>query len=207
MFEQFIIGILWIIGPMVAFVLLLGILFAEGGVAQTNNIELHIVSKGSMLLLIALIWLGISSLIGEDDTPHKVTTAYATTVADTTSVQNAKAPSTYEPTSQVKLEIESTHEDIALQPKNPSDTSVQKVPTSENPKDSNPQYDETDYLLWSLYFLVFLIFMWWIFSPSKQQGQGRELVKEKFVSTIKFEADEQGRKPWHSDWKDPKTHN
>jgi len=207
MFEQFIIGILWIIGPVVAFVLLLGILFAEGGVAQTNNMELHIVSKGSMFLLIALIWLGVSSLIGEDDSPHKVTSEYTTTVEDITSVQNAKAPSaTYEPTSQERKETYSVQEHMALQPKqteNPSDTSIPKGSTSEKPEVSTSHYNEADYLLWSLYFLIFMIFMWWVFSPSKQKGQGREIVKEKFVSTIKFKADEKGRKPWHSDWKEP----
>ena len=61
------------------------------------------------------------------------------------------------------METDSVQDPMALQPKqteNSSDTSVVKVPTSENQKVSTSHYAETDYLLWSLYFLIFLIYMW-----------------------------------------------
>jgi len=180
MFEQFIIGILWIIGPIVAFVLLLGIVFAEGGVAQTNNMELHVVSKGSMLLLVGLIWLGISSLVGGDVTNEVARQDLnPTTVEDITSVQNAKAPSAYTVGDQTAQE--------------PSQTSTAS---------ENTVVPKTNNLFWYLYILSFLVFMLWVFWPSKRQYKGKGLVKDKFVSTIKFEADEKGRRPWHSDWED-----
>ena len=180
MFEQFIIGILWIIGPIVAFVLLLGIVFAEGGVAQTNNMELHVVSKGSMLLLVGLIWLGISSLIGSDVT-NEVTRQdlNPTTVEDITSVQNAKAPYSYTDSDQTT-----------------------RAPSQSSKASKSSVVPETDNLFWYLYTLSFLVFMLWVFWPSKRQHKGKGLVKDKFVSTIKFEADEKGRRPWHSDWED-----
>ena len=210
MLEQFIVGILWIIGPMIGFVLMLGIVFAEGGAAQTNNMELHIVSKGSMLLLVGLIWLGVSSLIGEDDAlPVELSNK---SYEDTASVQNAKAPSSYKLTettqSQTKTmtpQGESTLTASIEEASTHTDTTAEKKVTTKEQTTSKVHYSETDYLLWSSYMLIFLLFMWWVFGSSKKSGKGREVVKEKFMATMRLEADETGLRPWNPDWKEEKS--
>jgi len=199
MFEQFMIGIFWIIGPFIVFVLLLGIVFAEGGIAQTNNTELHLISKGSMLLIGVLIWLGVSSLIGEDDDVVKISSSQHYDA--TTSVQDTKAPVSYT-VSTSTAEVNTLTPPKEAHSKTGATLTSSSVVASKKSRSSKVHYDEMDYLIWALYMLLFLIFMWWVYGPSKKRSQERKLMKDKFVATMKFEADEVGRRPWHTDWKD-----
>ena len=65
--DIFITVVSWIIGLYVAFILLLAIGFAAGGAANTGSSELSIISIASSLLLIYLIWMGVSSLFFSDE--------------------------------------------------------------------------------------------------------------------------------------------
>ena len=76
--DTFITIISWIAGLGTGFVLLLSLVFAGAGAAQTNNSELHIVSWVSSILLLWLLWTGVSSLYSYviDDTASQAKTSY-----------------------------------------------------------------------------------------------------------------------------------
>ena len=87
--DTFITVILWLGGFYALFILALSIGFSAGGYAQTDNIELGIISAVSTFLFLFLIYLGISSITSyifpsEENTTQKVVTgdqAHKTTVA------------------------------------------------------------------------------------------------------------------------------
>ena len=81
--DTFITIISWIAGFFLSFVLLLSFVFSAAGAAQTNKLDLKIISWISVLLFIWLVWSGISSLSVSDEVSSAVTTA-----------QNASMPET-----------------------------------------------------------------------------------------------------------------
>ena len=81
--DIFITVVAWIVGLYAGFALLMAIVFSGLGAAQTGNSELTIASMVSSMLLIYLVWMGVSSLI-EDD----VVSTSLITKMDTMSVNN-----------------------------------------------------------------------------------------------------------------------
>ena len=78
--DTFITIISCIAGFFLSFVLLLSFLFSAAGAAQTNKLELKIISWISILLFIWLAWSGVSSLSVSDDVNTAVTTAQNTSL-------------------------------------------------------------------------------------------------------------------------------
>ena len=65
--DIFITIVLWILGLYAGSILMLAIVFSSTAHTQTTNNELNIVSIVSSVLLVLLIWMGISSITGEGD--------------------------------------------------------------------------------------------------------------------------------------------
>ena len=183
--------IAWVIGLYVAFILLLSIGFSAGGAANTGNSELSIISIVSSLLLIYLVWLGISSLFtSEDDSPKMVTSAgvtglkndkqvyYDTTAVD---VSGIAAPSTDGKSTVV-------------------DTKQLSHPQIQTATKKKEFFDDYPYLLWLFYTVVFVFYASWLFTPSKAKGQGKDLVKQKLIASMTWKEDPAGLKPWSPKW-------
>ncbi len=190
--DIFITVIAWIIGFYVAFILLLSIGFAAGGAANTGNPELSIISIASSMLLIYLIWTGISSLFisDEEDSPKMVSSVgvaelknekqlyYDTTEVD---VSGIAAPSTDAKSSA-------------------ADTKRASSPQIQTAIKKKEFFDNYPYLLWLFYTVVFVFYASWLFAPSKAKGQGKDLVKQKLIASMTWKEDPAGLKPWNPKW-------
>jgi len=182
----------WIIGLYVAFILLLSIGFSAGGAANTGNTDLGIISLVSSLLLLYLIWTGISSLLPSDEADSSGMTPsvkvpegkegkeayYDTTEVDTSGIA---APS---------IDGKST----ATHPKEKSPSHIQEA------SNKKELYQEYPYLFWSFYAVAFLLYASWFFKSSKSKGQGKDLVKQKLIASMTWKEDARGLKPWNPEW-------
>jgi len=94
--DIFITIISWIVGLYAGFALMMAIVFSSAGAAQTNNSELKITSLISTLLLLYLIWIGISSVFFSDEKESsartKVEKIQKQTLAQTTTVEKVTSP-------------------------------------------------------------------------------------------------------------------
>ncbi len=81
--DTFITIISWIAGFFLSFILLLSFLFSSAGAAQTNKLDLKIISWISILLFIWLVWSGVSSLSVSDEANTAVTTAQSASLPET----------------------------------------------------------------------------------------------------------------------------
>jgi len=84
--DTFITVVAWIVGLYAGFALLMAIIFSGLGAAETGNSELTIASILSSMLLIYLIWMGLSSVI-EDN----VVSVVPITKMDAMSINNPSA--------------------------------------------------------------------------------------------------------------------
>lgn len=154
--DIFITIVLWIGGFFAFFILSLTLVFAGGGAAQTGKSELKMMSVFSFILMIFLVWTGISSL--SSDVEQNVPVA--------------------------KSVVSSTSSDVKA--------------SIHVGNDNFETYMEI--ISWGSFGIFFIIFFLWLFAPSKNKGEGRDLVKKKFQGTIKLEDDDEGRKPWDPNW-------
>lgn len=190
--DIFITVVSWIIGLYVAFILLLAIGFAAGGASNTGSSELSIISIASSLLLIYLIWMGVSSLFFSDeaDAPDINSSISAGKVKevyyDTTEidVSGVTAPS---------IDGKSTSVQTKAEPRSHTQTATVKEEKS--------FFDDYQYLLWSFYALAFILYASWLLKPSKVKGRGKDLVKKKLIASMTLKEDATGLKPWNPNWK------
>jgi len=185
--DTFFTVITWIVGIYAGFILLMAIGFSAGGAAQTGKSELGLASTFSTLLLFYLIWKGVSSLffsdtVDESRTVRTVKVAVVDTQTPSVQVSAIMAPSTNHAKS-MKVKPEAKVETIA--PK----------------KDVS---NDINWLLWAFYIVTFIAYFSWIFAPSKTKGEGKDLIKQKFIASMTFKEDESGLKPWNPNWK-PET--
>ncbi len=194
--DIFITVIGWVIGLYVAFILLLSIGFSAGGAANTGNLDLGIISIVSSMLLMYLIWMGISSLFmsDEDDSPKMVSSV------GVTELKNEK-----------QLYYDTTEVDVSgiAAPSTAAKSTAADAKTGSRPQIQTATkkkefFDDYPYLLWLFYTVVFIFYASWLFTPSKAKGQGKDLVKQKLIASMTWKEDPAGLKPWNPNW-DPEV--
>jgi len=161
--------VLWIVGFYAFFILGMALLFAIGGAVQTGKSELKVISIFALILMVFLVWIGISS--------------FSSDVEKNT------------PVSKVDVSSISSHDKPLEKPKVSSNVE-EDTPIL---KDDFETYEEI--ILWVFYAIFFTAFFLWLFAPSENKGEGRDLVKKKFKASVKLEKDEAGRKPWDPEWR------
>ena len=188
--DTFITVIGWIAGLSFAFMLLLSIGFSAGGAANTGNSELGIVSIASSLLLIYLIWAGVSSLFSSDDVKSPETKTIVR-VTQTDKVKEAD----YDPT---VVDVSGVVAPSTDKKSIATDTKMASRPATATKK--NEFFDDNPYLLWLFYTVAFMIYASWLFQPSKIKGKGKDLVKQKLIASMTWKEDASGLKPWNPNW-------
>ena len=182
----------WMVGLYVAFMLILAIGFSAGGAANNKNSDLSIMSIGSTLLLIYLIYKGFTFLFGADETDgvsRKVSLVVQAVQYDTTEtdVSSSTAPALKVSTIPTQVEKKSQ---------------VHKQPMVV--KEKKDTFTNSQYILWFFYAFAF-IYAVWLLKPSKGKHTEKELAKKKLIASMMFKKDASGLQAWHPDWK-PEDH-